>query len=133
MFFRRRKPVTYTFAQRVSMLREAGFSVQEREPESVLARRDGCAALVENSQPGPEIRQSGLVIGNQLARLTSLGYQTVWTTADGSRRPASAEQLKKYQAFLEDLRELLGLTSLYNESLGTTHAAHHYDRLVGRE
>ena len=46
---------------------------------------------------------------------------------------ARADQLKALHAFEEDLKEGLGLTSLYNTSLGTVSALHLYDRVVGRD
>jgi len=48
------------------------------------------------------------------------------------RRPALASDLKRLQAFQEDLREALGIESLYNQSLGTVCDSHQYDRLSGR-
>ena len=47
--------------------------------------------------------------------------------------PALASQLQALHAFDEDLREALGLTSLYNVSLGTTADEHLYDRLEDRD
>jgi hypothetical protein len=35
--------------------------------------------------------------------------------------------------FAEELNQLTGVTSLYNESLGTTSDLYQYDRLKGRE
>jgi hypothetical protein len=35
--------------------------------------------------------------------------------------------------FSEELKQLTGATSLYNESLGTTSDRYQYDRLKGRE
>jgi len=47
--------------------------------------------------------------------------------------PATAEHLKALQSFTEELKEALGLPSLYNESLGTVSEAYHYDRVEGRD
>ena len=41
--------------------------------------------------------------------------------------------MKEIQAFHEDLREALGLESLYNESLGTVSNLYLYDRVEGRD
>ena len=46
---------------------------------------------------------------------------------------AQATHLKNLHSFEEDLREGLGLTSLYNESLGTTTDLHMYDRVEHRD
>jgi hypothetical protein len=44
-----------------------------------------------------------------------------------------ASDLKLIHNFQEDLREALGLTSLYNESLGTVSNQYLYDRVVDRD
>ena len=54
-------------------------------------------------------------------------------TASGKQLPALAPQLKALHAFDEDLREGLGITSLYNQSLGTTCDDHLYDRVKDRD
>ncbi len=133
MFFRRKEQRDPSFSERLSALREAGFRVQEKGPEQALVRRDRCAALIEQAGDKPRIVKSGFLFSNEAGYLTSKGFQTVWTTPSGKQFPATAEQLEVYHDFLEDLREYLGLPSLYNESLGTTHAIHRYDRVAGRE
>jgi hypothetical protein len=47
--------------------------------------------------------------------------------------PASATQLQGVHLFSEELNQLTGGTSLYNQSLGTTSDVYEYDRLKGRE
>jgi hypothetical protein len=47
--------------------------------------------------------------------------------------PATADHLKALQQFSEELKEALGLPSLYNESLGTVSDAYQYDRVVDRD
>ena len=51
----------------------------------------------------------------------------------GRRIPALAEHLTALHHFQEDLREALGLVSLYNQGLGTTFDQHMYDRVKGRD
>ena len=46
---------------------------------------------------------------------------------------ATADQVKALQNFVEDLREGLGIISLYNESLGSTNEVHLYDRVKDRD
>jgi hypothetical protein len=41
--------------------------------------------------------------------------------------------LKALQSFSEELKEALGLPSLYNESLGTVSESYHYDRIENRD
>ncbi|HEU5399797.1 MAG TPA: hypothetical protein VFU86_00495, partial [Terriglobales bacterium] len=40
---------------------------------------------------------------------------------------------KALHSFTEELKEALGLTSLYNESLGTVSESYHYDRVKDRD
>ena len=51
----------------------------------------------------------------------------------GKKMPAQAEQLAAIQNFQEDLREALGMTSLYNEAMGTVSNKYLYDRVEGRD
>ncbi len=133
MFFRRQKPKEYPFAERLEALKAGGFQVQAAGGRQV-ALRDGCAAVVEETEGGKaRIRRAGYVIGQEIGELVDLGYQKVWETASGHREPARAEELHTLHRFLEDLREGLGLVSLYNQSLGTVNDSHRYDRLAGRD
>ncbi len=65
--------------------------------------------------------------------LVNRGYQVFWRTPAGRSLPAHASQLKLLHNFEEDLKEGLGLPSLYNESLGTTSDLHLYDRVEDRD
>ena len=62
----------------------------------------------------------------------SRGYQQVLKTSK-TEVAATADHLKALQQFSEELKEALGLPSLYNESLGTVSEAYQYDRVVGRD
>ena len=133
MFFHRAQEREYTFSDRLSLLREAGFQVREQGETRAVVRRDGCAAVVEHT-PGRGIRigRAGLVVAGEIAELVCLGYQTVWETASGRQEPARASELHTLHEFEEDLRYRLGLPSLFNESLGPVSDRHQYDRLAGR-
>ena len=131
MFFRREKSRTSTFDEKLKMLELAGFTVQRAASTAVV--RDGCAAVIEDSGGGSaRIARAGWLLAREIAELVDLGYQKVWETSNGLREPATADQLETLHRFLEDLREPLGLTSLYNESLGTVNDNHRYDRVSGR-
>lgn len=133
MFFRREQQQEYTFSQRLSELREAGFRIQEAGERRVVVLRDGFAAVVfADGETSVRMERTGLVTGGRITELASLGYQTFWEAPDGTEKPATAERLHAFHTFLEDLRAHLGRPSYYNEALGTTHAEHHYDRLAGR-
>jgi hypothetical protein len=49
-----------------------------------------------------------------MARLVDVGFQKFWRTPEGNDTPVLAEDLSQLHAFEEDLREALGLVSLYN-------------------
>ena len=133
MFFRRKKTHEQTFAERLAGLEQNGFLLQEATDSRAVAVRDGFAAVVEAAADGAaHIGRSGLIVKQHLAALVSHGFQTTWRTPNGAEEAATARQLHDYHEFLEDLREGLGLTSLYNEALGTTHTFHQYDRVAGR-
>lgn len=133
MFFKREKPRVLSFNEQMNELRGKGYAVDEK-PGGTLIRRGGFAALAREGADGkPELVETGLAIGGEVAVLTSLGYQTIFMTESGRKTPALAEHLKGLHNFVEDLREELGLTSLYNQSLGTTHGRHLYDRVEDRD
>ncbi len=102
-----------------------GFTVERRDGGRALIRRDGCAALAGEGG----ILRAGIEIQGEIAELVDGGYQKFLETSKGVRRPALASQLMRLHAFEEDLREGLGLVSLYNTSLGTTFDRHQYDGL----
>ena len=68
-----------------------------------------------------------------IAQLIDGGFQKFFLAPDGSKKPALASELKGIHAFQEDLREALGLESLYNESLGTVSTQYLYDRVKDRD
>ena len=74
----------------------------------------------------------GVLVRGEVARLLDRGYQKFIKTSQ-YELPASAGQLQAIHTFSEELKQLTGAISLYNESLGTTSDVYRYDRLVGRE
>ena len=134
MFFRREKPKVYTFQDRISMLQQAGFKTEPEPGGGVRVTRQGCAAVVkEGANTAPVIAHPGVLMAKEIGLLVDVGYQKVWQTPSGRREAAQAIHLKALHAFDEDLREALGLTSLYNEGLGTTNDLHLYDRVKDRD
>ncbi|BDC52097.1 hypothetical protein F183_A44120 [Bryobacterales bacterium F-183] len=133
MFFRREKPKVTTFEDRLQTLRELGFKT-ENVGSGTRVSRDGLAAVVRaGSGEAVEADKGGLLIGDEIGHLTNAGYQMFFRTPKGQMVPARAGQLKALHAFNEDLREALGETSYYNQSLGTTTEAHLYDRVKDRD
>jgi hypothetical protein len=134
MFFRNVTPKVPTFEERIANLKQLGFSSAPESAGRCLIPRDGCGAVIEDLGGGKvAIGKPGIVLGNEIAELVNAGYQMFLRTPSGREAPALASHLKTLHAFDEDLREGLGLTSLYNLSLGTTSDAHMYDRVTDRD
>ena len=133
MFFRRKIERRPSAQEILDALRSLGFEITGPVEGRFEVRRGGCAATLERIAPD-ELRpvRSGLMAGAEIASLVDGGYQKFWLTPSGVRRPALAAELKTLHEFEEDLKEALGLKSLYNESLGTVCRYHSYDRLEGR-
>ena len=134
MFFKREKPHVWTFEERLARLKDLGFEVKADGPGKARILRNGYAAVVEHAEAGAlHMGKAGVVAGSEIATLVHGGYQLFFHTPSGRELPALAPQLKALHAFDEDLREGLGLTSLYNVSLGTTCEDHLYDRVQDRD
>jgi hypothetical protein len=134
MFFRREKPTRSSFSDHLENLRKFGFEIQTLGSGRVKATRRGAAAIIEDSGDGlPKLDRTGLVLGDEIALLVDGGYQKFFQTATGKTLPAKAEHLKALHDFDEDLKEGLGIPSLYNEGLGTTFDLHKYDRVQDRD
>jgi hypothetical protein len=135
MFFRRERPKHLTFEDHMSAARAAGFRTDSATGAKTRIDRNGIAVIM---QPGPDgvpqvTELAGVVMGKEIGTLTDEGFQKFFTTPSGKRKPALAEELKEIHNFQEDLREALGLTTLYNESLGTVSNLYLYDRVEGRD
>jgi hypothetical protein len=134
MFFRREKPHAPSFGELMDSLRKQGFDVQSEAGGGSRVSRNGCAGIVVDKGPGnAAIGKLGVLVGSELGQLCDGGYQKFWLTPSDVRVAATAAHLKALHAFEEDLREALGLISLYNESLGTTNELHLYDRVKDRD
>jgi hypothetical protein len=134
MFFRRVTPHEPSFTERLETLKKLGYTASFLNAGHVRVSRDGIGAIVED-RPGqrPHVNRAGFLIGDEIGLLVNAGYQMFWKTPSGRRLPALAAQLKGLHNFEEDLKEGLGLTSLYNQSLGTTSDLHLYDRVEHRD
>ena len=134
VFFRRQNPKATTFDQRMDVLRKAGFTVTPADGGRVKVSRGCCAAVLEDGPAGPRVTErAGIAVADGIGKLVDGGYQKFFLTPDGRKKPVLASELKALHAFQEDLREALGLTSLYNESLGTVSTEYLYDRVQGRD
>jgi len=125
-----------SYEDAVNWLRDHGFDLIEAPGTQgrVFARKyNVSAAIQKDGDDGVKIfAYPGYVIGSEISKLVNKGYQQFLKTAK-TEVPATADHLKALQQFSEELKEALGLPSLYNESLGTVSDAYQYDRIVDRD
>lgn len=134
MFFRRHRPAEITFQNRLDNLKRAGFEVTPRPDGSVLVSKGECAvALRESGGQVQRAELAGILMGGEIGSLVDGGYQKFFRTPSGKTKPALASELKALHDFEEDLKEGLGLESLYNEALGTVSTYYLYDRVKDRD
>lgn len=134
MFFRREKPHVASFDETMNQLRQQGFQTQPESGGGMRVSKSGCAALVADKGEGvTEVKRTGVLVGNEIGVLCDGGFQKFWLTPSNVKVAATAQHLRAVHSFEEDLREGLGLVSLYNESLGTTNQVHLYDRVKDRD
>lgn len=133
MFFRPR-PKIPTFAERVELLKQAGFATETLPDGRVKIAKNGVGAVVgDEGKNQPRMERAGVLAGGEIATLLNGGYQMFLETPSGLRMPATAGQLKALHEFEEDVRAALGMVDLYNTSLGTTSPKHMYDRVFQRD
>jgi hypothetical protein len=134
MFFRREPPKQITFDQRMEALQKAGFVTSPAPAGRVMVTRDCYAAVLEDNAGAPRVvERAGILMPGGIGKLVDGGFQKFFMTPDGRKKPALASELKAIHEFQEDLREALGLVSLYNESLGTVSTQYLYDRVQDRD
>ena len=124
------------FEQTLELLRTHGFDVAPHAGVAGGAQvsKHGAGAILVAGHEAPVAfwEGPGVLLGGEVARLLDRGYQKFIKTSQ-FELPATAGQLQAIHQFSEELRQLTGCTSLYNESLGTTSDLYEYDRLKGRE
>jgi hypothetical protein len=131
-----RKSRNPNFDQTLETLRAHGFDVAPATEGGVLVSKHGAAAVLVAAQSEDALAafavRPGVLVKGEVARLLDRGYQKFIKTSQ-FELPASASQLQGIHTFSEELKQLTGAISLYNESLGTTSDLYEYDRLKGRE
>ncbi|HEY1904348.1 MAG TPA: hypothetical protein VGG56_18105 [Terracidiphilus sp.] len=131
-----RKSRNPNFDQTLENLRAHSFDVAPFAgvAGSVLVTKYGAGAVLVPGQGAAVAfrERPGVVFGGEVARLLDRGYQKFLMTSK-YEFPATAAQLESIHLFSEELSQLTGAISLYNESLGTTSDVYEYDRLKGRE
>jgi hypothetical protein len=134
MFFRRERPKTPGFAERIELLKQAGFSTERLPDGRVKITKNGVGAIVgDEGKNQPRFERAGILAGPEIATLLNRGYQMFLETPSGRKIPATATELKALHEFEEDVRAALGMVDLYNTALGTTTPNHEYDRVFQRD
>src|SRR5579859_4998178 len=127
---------TRTYEEALAWLRDNGFDVTDAPGTTArvfLRKYNVSAAIQKNPDDSVKIfSYPGCLIGSEISKLVNRGYQQFLKTSK-QEVPATAEQLKALQTFSEELKQALGLPSLYNESLGTVSEAYQYDRVEDRD
>jgi hypothetical protein len=125
-----------TYEDALNWLREHGFDVLEAPGTSgrvFLKKYNVSAAIQKDDEDGVKIfAYPGYLVGSEISKLVNRGYQQFLKTSK-NEVPATADHLKALHSFSEELKEALGLPSLYNESLGTVSESYQYDRIVERD
>ena len=125
-----------TYDEAVSWLRDHGFDLIEAPGTAgrvFVKKYNVSAAIQKNGDDGVKIfAYPGYLIGSEISKLVNRGYQQFLKTAK-NEVPATADHLKALHQFSEELKEALGLPSLYNESLGTVSESYQYDRIKDRD
>jgi hypothetical protein len=124
------------YEEALNWLRDHGFDLIEApgtQGRVFLKKYNVSAAIQKNGDDGVKIfAYPGYLIGSEISRLVNKGYQQFLKTAK-TEVPATADHLKALQQFTEEMKEGLGLPTLYNESLGTVSESYHYDRIENRD
>jgi hypothetical protein len=132
-----KKPRRRTWDDVLSELRRRQFDVHE-VPGVANQRRIskyGSAIVLEKAQNEAGLRmvvRPGPVIGGEIADLVDRGYQKFFRTSK-AEFPATADRLTTLHNFVEELKDVTGSVTLYNEALGTVSDAYLYDRVKGRD
>src|ERR1700737_2740615 len=125
-----------TYEEALAWLREHGFDVLDAPGMNgrvFLRKYNVSSAIQKTPEDGVKIfAYPGYLIGSEISKLVNRGYQQFLKTSK-TEVPATADHLKALQQFSEEMKEALGLPSLYNESLGTVSESYEYDRIKDRD
>jgi hypothetical protein len=125
-----------TFDEAVNWLRSHDFELLEAPGTAnrIFLKKYKCSAAIEKTQDGGVriFAFPGNLISGEIAKLVDRGYQKFLKTSK-AEISATAEHLKALHSFSEELKEAIGATSLYNESLGSVSEAYTYDRVKDRD
>lgn len=124
------------FEPALNLLRAHGFDVAPFPGVAggMLVTRHGAGAVLVAAEGAPAAFAvgPGILVKGEVGRLLDRGYQKFIKTSK-YEIPAGSAHLQAIHAFSEELKQVIGAISLYNEALGTTSDVYEYDRLQGRD
>jgi hypothetical protein len=100
----------------------------------VQVSKYGCAAVLKDGGKGAvplAVIRPGIVVNGEIGHILDKGYQKYVKTAT-TERPATADHFRSLHRFSEELKQVTGAISHYNEGLGTVSDEYMYDRVKGR-
>ncbi|HSY03755.1 MAG TPA: hypothetical protein VK819_16450 [Acidobacteriaceae bacterium] len=132
-----KKPRPLTFTEVLSELRRRQFDVLDVAGVANQHRisKDGNAIVLEPASNAAGFRMAvrpGPVFGGEIAILVDHGFQKFFKTSK-AELPATADRLTALHRFVEEIKEVAGSVTLYNEALGTVSDEYLYDRVKGRD
>jgi hypothetical protein len=118
--------------------------IESLSAKGFLVRSSGGVVRIEKFNCGAELRKEAqggsfhmtiipsIMRQGQFTRLWDAGYQKFLLTNEGLKVPIRVTQLGDLRRFNEELRTALGVSTYYNEALGSTCHYSVYDRVKGR-
>jgi len=117
--------------------------VESLSSKGFLVRSSGGVVRIEKYNCGAELRKAPqgefqmtvipcIMWQGQFTHLWDAGYQKFLLTHDSKKLPVHVQQLADLRRFNEELRTALGVSTYYNEALGSTSLVSVYDRVKGR-
>ncbi|HWR36530.1 MAG TPA: hypothetical protein VN622_11735 [Clostridia bacterium] len=125
-----------SYEDSLAWLRDHGFEVLEAPGTAnrVFLKKYNCSAAIEKAEDGTAkfFAYPGCLVGGEISKLVDRGYQKFLRTSK-LEIAATEDHLRALHRFSEELKEAIGATSLYNESLGSVSETYVYDRVRDRD
>ena len=117
--------------------------IESLSAKGFLVRSSGGVVRIEKYNCGAELRKEAqggyrmtiipsIMVQGQFTHLWDAGYQKFLLTNEGRKIPVRVTQLADLRRSNEELRTALGVSTYYNEALGSTCHYSVYDRVKGR-
>jgi len=130
------KTETRSYDDAVGWLRDQGFDILEAPGTAnrIFLKKYNCSAAIQKTEEdGVKVfAHPGYLVQGEISKIVNRGYQQFLKTSK-TELPATADHLRALHDFSEELKEAIGASSLYNESLGTVSDVYQYDRIEDRD